>query len=329
MNRMVEICGTGIGLPARVVTSPEIDRTQGYPEGHTERVSGVVSRYYASTETASELAVLAAREALARAGLEPDAVDCIIAASGTMEQAIPCNAAHIHARLGLSRPIPAFDVNMTCLSALLAIDMAASMLAGGVYRTILICSSDIASVGVRWDDIAVGGMFGDGAAALVLSAGGGIGGGIRASRFETHSEGVEYCQIRGGGSRCHPTRIAGDYAAYGLFEMQGKELFKLTAQVIEPFLARLLADADLKLAEIDWIVPHQASKLGIQHIQKRLGFDEAKMINIFAHRGNQVAASLPSALHELLASGRTKEGDRVLLIGTSAGLSLGAMILEL
>jgi len=83
------------------------------------------------------------------------------------------------------------------------------------------------------------------------------------------------------------------------------------------------------MADVDWVVPHQASKLAMQHIRKKLGIPTEKLVDIFAHRGNQVAASLPSALHELLVSGRGKSGDRILLIGTSAGLSLGAMILEI
>ena len=325
--RKIKISGTGVASPAKRVESVEIDRFQNLPDGHTEAVCGVKSRAYATTESASSLAVMAIEGAVVRAKMSIDDIDCIICASGTMEQAIPYNAAKIHALLNLRQPIPSFDINMTCLSALMAMDVAASFIEIGRYKNILICSSDLASVGLDWNNIEVGGLFGDGAAAMILSATTQKNIGIKAVNFETHSIGVDYCQIKGGGSLHHPSKIEGDYRAYGKFNMEGKELYKLTLKVIDKFCNALLEQAHCNLDDIDWVVPHQASKLAIEHLQKKLSLDPNKVINILADHGNQIAASLPTALHHLLSNDQCKSGDKILLLGTSAGLSLGGMIL--
>ena len=329
MIRQIKILGTGVALPKNQVLSAEIDEVFGLSSGQTEKTTGVACRYHANTETATDLAVESIHNALANANFSLDKIDCLVSASGTMEQAIPYNAAKIHARLKPNLPIPAFDINMTCLSALMAIDIAATMIHSQQYNTILIVSSDIASVGIDWQDQETRGLFGDGAAALIISRSTAPTQGLLISHFETHSEGLNYCQIKGGGSLHHPKNISGDYTEFGQFKMQGKAVFRLTASVIQPFIKKTLSQCDLSLDDINWIVPHQASHLALLHLQKTLHIKPEKVINIIANRGNQIAASLPSALHTLLQSKRAKAGDKILLIGTSAGLSLGAAVLIL
>jgi len=322
----IQILSTGVGLPERLVKSSEIDARQGFATGQTKQISGVEERYYASKESATDLAIMAIDDAFSRCSIAPNDIDCVISASGTMEQAIPYNAAKILDRLNLSKPVPSFDVNMTCLSALMALNTASNMIELNEYENILIVSSEVASVGVDWSDREVGGLFGDGAAALVVSKSSDKG--VIASHFETHTEGLLYCQIRGGGSLNHPGKVTGDYTKYGMFEMQGKDAYKLTSRVIENFVQNLMEKASMTLDDIDWVVPHQASKLAMEHLAKRLSIAPEKMANILERRGNQIAASIPSALHELYINKQIKPGHKILLIGTSAGLSLGGLILE-
>jgi 3-oxoacyl-[acyl-carrier-protein] synthase-3 len=110
--------------------------------------------------------------------------------------------------------------------------------------------------------------------------------------------------------------------------MDGKGVFKLASEHLPGFLDQLLARAGLERDELDWIVPHQASHLALSHLTKRLGFNKDKVINIFAEHGNQVAASLPTTLDIAINDGRIRRGQRVLLLGTGAGLSLGGTVLE-
>lgn len=324
-----KIQGTGTAVPKKRIDSKEIDDALGLPVGTTESETGVASRFYAVQETATDLAVEAIQQALDIAQLSLADIDCLIGASGTLEQAIPYNAARVHAQLGCDHTIPAFDVNMTCLSSVMAMELAANLLVSNTYQRIAIFSSDLASVGLRWSDRHIGGLFGDGAGALIVSRGENPEQGIHSSYFQTHSEGVEHCQIRGGGSLNHPTRVEGDYKNYGYFEMQGKEVYRITTKHIQPFIGRLFADLPYSFDDIDWIVPHQASKGALLHLKKKLHIDPKKMIDIISTRGNQIAASIPTALHELLSTKPVKPGDKVLVFGTSAGLSMGGLVISL
>ncbi|MCW5202069.1 MAG: 3-oxoacyl-[acyl-carrier-protein] synthase III C-terminal domain-containing protein [Candidatus Electrothrix communis] len=328
-----EVLGSGVSLPALQVSSRQLDQQKGFAQGTVEQRTGVASRHYAVDESASDLAFEAIHQALNNASLTLKDIDCLIAASGTMEQAIPCNAAKILSRLQTDAPsnpsIVGFDINMTCLSALMAMDVAASLLTAGQYKRILIVSSEIASVGLDWQHIEIGGLFGDGAAALIVAQSTEETRGIDKALFRTYSEGVDLCQIQGGGSLYHPSKIKGDYSPYGMFQMQGKELYRVTRKVIKEFCKELLQNKTASTESIDWVILHQASGLALQHFQKLLQFDPNKTIPLLQDHGNQVAVSLPFGLHTLLTTKPVKQGDRVLLLGTSAGLSIGGVVLQL
>lgn len=330
---MIKIIGHGSSLPTTEVSSLHIDNKMGYAPGHTERITGVKTRFYSDTESATELASSAVKKALQSAEISSDDIDCVIGACGTNEQAIPYNASKLHAKLAFPPHVVAFDINMTCLSSLMAIDLAVNLLETARYKNILLYASDIASVGVNWENIEVGGLFGDGAAALVLTKNtpkvfNQQGGKYITSLFETHSEAVDYCQIKGGGSLHTPANVEGDYLPFCQFEMQGKKLYRYSAKVIEKFVHRLLQNAGLEMNDIDWVVPHQASAKAIALLQKRLNIPKKKTINIIRNHGNQVSASILTAYCHMLENKNLKPGDKILLIGTSAGLSLGGMILE-
>jgi len=322
-----EIAGMGGYLPERVVTSEELAARIGKSAEWIHRSSGVRERRYAQGQTAAQLGACAARAALRDAGLELGDIDLILAASGTNDQAMPCNAALLQRELGASGT-PAFDVNSTCLSFLVALDVSASLLACGRYRTILIASSEVSSVGLDFGDPESAALFGDGAAAAVVRLPAKRGPAILASRMETYSEGAEFCRIRAGGSsfhpRTHPETVLSDH----LFHMEGKSLFKLASKKLPAFLADLLAAAKVRVRDIDVVIPHQASRLAIEHLQRKLALPSEKIVNILATHGNQISASIPLALSHARAAGRVGRGALALLIGTSAGISLGGAVLR-
>lgn len=327
MERFFRILGTGHALPQRAVHSSELDAGLQLPIGTVQQTGGVTVRYVAGTaETAASMAAQAANAAVTAAGLCWDDIDCLVSASGTMDQAMPSNAALIHYQLGLTRPIPAFDINASCLGFLMALDTLSWALNGGQYRRILVVASDIASCGLDWQELTTAAIFGDGAAAAVISSEGPSR--ILASAFQTFSEGAHFCEIPAGGSRFHPTRTELDFGPLAQFRMDGKGVFRLAAKHMPPFVEALLQKAGISAAEIDWIVPHQASHLAISHIRERLGFAPERVINIFADYGNQVAASLPTALDIAVRDGRIQRGHKVLMLGTGAGLSIGGLVLE-
>ncbi len=334
-SRPLRILATGVSAPEQVVASAELDARLGLPPGTIEARTGVARRGVEPVRNAAEVSAEAAHAALRAAGLALTDLDAVICANASPDQAMPCNAALLHRELGLAR-IPAFDVGASCLSFLMALDLAASLIAGGRYRRILLTSCDLASRALDASDPDSYGLFGDGAAAAILEGdceGGSSdarnNAGLLAVRFETWSEAAHACEIPGCGSRLPPARHPGDYGTVATFRMDGKRLYRAAAEHFDRFVDELLDEAGLGLDAIDRVVPHQASRLGMQHIFKRLGVSRERIEDIFADHGNQVSASLPSALHHALASGRLRSGDTALLIGTAAGVTLGGAVLRL
>ncbi len=323
----VKIKGSGVYVPKNKMTSLKLDEVFNLKSGKIESITGVKYRFYAGdNENASDMAVQAINKSLLDASLAIDDIDCVICASGSMEQTIPYNAAIIHSKLKPSKNIPCFDINMTCLSFVAAFEFAQAYISIGKYKRIIITSSEVASVGLNYEKIESSCIFGDGAAAFILEST--TEHKSFTSHFETHSKAIEHCQIPSGGTKLHPSRTPDAFVERAYFEMNGKAIFKAARQALPPFMKILESKAGFPLKDIDKIVPHQASQLALSHIQKLLGFSDDKFINIFSKLGNQVAASIPTALHYAIKNTNLKRGDKVLLLGTSAGMSVGGIVFD-
>ncbi|RMC35896.1 3-oxoacyl-ACP synthase III family protein [Paracoccus siganidrum] len=321
------IRGTGSYQPRRVLTSEEIDARLGWRPGSCHALYGIRSRHVADEdETSSAMAAEAAREAMEMAECTPRDLDLIIGACGVMEQPIPSTAVLVQDRLGLGRSgTPAWDVNATCLGFMKAMDLAALHIATGRAKRVLVFSSDIASVGLDWRRPDAAAIFGDGAAAAVLEAGRG-GGALLASGFETYGQGREACVLAAGGTRVNPAR--GIAEGEDRFRMDGQQAFRVASRHLPRFLRRLLLKAGVGLDGLDCVIPHQASAQSLNHAIQNLLLGAERVVNIFARTGNQIAASIPTALDHAVRSGRLKRGDHALLIGTSAGISLGGAVVR-
>lgn len=324
----VKITGLGQYLPKNVVFSTDLDKKIGLPAGSVEKKSGLISRHFAlEHETTSYMGKEAALIAIEQAGIALTDIDVIISACGAAEQLIPCTAALIQKQLGLEKSgIPCFDINSTCLSFMTAVDTASYLIEGGRYNRALIVSSDIPSVGLNWQDMETCTIFGDGAAACVLEKSDGSSR-VLAAHLETYSLGSEYCRLEAGGTRIPPAQEF-DRERYGLFCMDGKNVFKLASKLVDKMHARLFQKAGVTMADIDWVVPHQASLLAMHHVRKRLDIPKEKFVDIYATYGNQMAASMPSAFTHYVREGKIKRGQLIYMIGTGAGISAGGMVLE-
>lgn len=324
----MRILGSGIFLPQQILTSAEVDRRQGWVSGTTEARYGLAARHVAGEgETSSMMAAGAAQQALAAAGVKAGELDLILGACGVMEQAIPSTATLVQARLGLGKSgIPSYDVNATCLSFVQALDLAAMQIAAGRARRVLVFSADIASVGLNWAEPDTAAIFGDGAAAVVLGADQGQG--VLASRFETYSEGHDACVLEGGGTRYGGLRDAARLECTNTFRMDGQTAFRISARYLPRFLKKLLGEAGVGFSDLACIVPHQASGPALDHGLARLGVPVDKVIRTFSTLGNQIATSIPTALHHAITSGKLQRGDLTMLVGTSAGLSLGGIVVR-
>lgn len=324
----LRIIATGRFLPSRAVSAVEIDDRTGMEPGWTLRKTGVETRYHVEGETATGMAAAALRDALAGSGWGEDRPDLLIGASGTPHQPIPCTAALVSRELGWDA-VPCFDVNATCLSFVAALQVAGGLIASGAHRRIAIVSSEIASKGLNWQEPEAAGLMGDGAAAVLLEADPTGDSALMDIAMETWPEGADFTEIRGGGSRLPSTEYrAGINCAEFLFHMDGPAVYRIAAEKIDAFVTRILGEGRRRWDGVDWVVPHQASAPGLRRMARRLGMPREKMIVTVCDQGNVIAASIPLALHEAIASGRLQRGQTVLLLGTSAGFSLGAALLR-
>jgi 3-oxoacyl-[acyl-carrier-protein] synthase-3 len=327
-SRAVRIAGAGKCLPDRIVRSAELEQRLGLDAGWIESRTGVRERRFVMDETASELGAEAARRALVNAGASLRDVDLIICAAGSSEQSIPCTAVLVQKQLGAQvEGVPCFDLNSTCISFLNGLDVAANMLVSGAYRGILVVSPEIASSSLNWKEEESCVLLGDGAAAVFLTTpGAGESSEMSRARFTTLSQGSELAQLKGGGTRFHPNG-PGTTPDMNLFQMQGSRIFKFTKRQMQPFMQRYLEDLGEAPASFRALVAHQASLFALRSTAKACGFEDAQVLENIQDHGNCVAASIPMVLHDGVSSGRIRRGDRVLLAGTAAGITLGALAL--
>lgn len=322
------LAGSGVALPRTAIPSSHIDTLVGREVGWTEANFAIANRYWArGDETSSSLGAAAGSAALAAAGWEAGELDVILSACGVMEQPIPGNAPLIQRRLGIGASgIPAFDVNATCLSFLVALETLLGGMALGKWRRGLIVSVDIASAALDFGHPEASVIFGDGAAAVAIEADGPSR--LLACRLATYGDGSELCRLESGGTRMRPDADLDGFLAAAKFRMDGPALFAATAKRFPRFLRDLLAESGVTADALGTIVPHQASAAALEHLKRSVPGGHARTLDIFRDHGNQIAAGMPHTLHVARARGLTPPGSHSLLIGTSAGVSLGGAVIR-
>lgn len=325
----IRIAGTGYYLPERRVTSSELEEQLQLSPGWIERVTGVRERRAAAEhESSSQMAAVAARIALENAGLQASDLDAIVGASAIPQQAIPCTAVYVQRQLALGESgCACFDINSTCLSFYNALHSVAHMVAAGVYNTVLIFSSEINRFGLNPNEPESAVLFGDAAAAVIITR-------SQPSQkstllhgvMRTYGKGSELTRILGGGSLQHPNNPTTS-PEMNMFHMDGPGVFRMAIKQLGPFLDNFFEQIPWQRSEVDALVPHQASGFGLKQLYSRFGFAKEQVIINIHERGNCIAASTPLALAEAIHHGRIKRNDRILLLGTGAGLSLSAIAL--
>jgi 3-oxoacyl-[acyl-carrier-protein] synthase III len=320
----VRIAGLGSYLPERIVTNAELELKFGLQPGWIAKRTGVLERRYATNETTVSQAVAASKIALERSGIPLEQIDAIIGAN-LAQQTIPCTAALVQKALGAQDGSSAcWDVNATCLSFMMALHSAALLIAAGQYQNILIFSSEIASPSLNPLEPESASLFGDAAAAVVLTASNSSS--LIGAKFQTFSSGSHLTELLGGGT-LHRPQFTNDQPELNLFHMDGPAIFKHAARTVSPFLKAFLKSIDWEISSVDALVPHQASGHGVKSVSSRVGFTPEQVVFNLPLRGNCIAASIPLALTEVFEAGRIKRGDQILLAGTAAGLTLGAVAL--
>ena len=318
------IRGTGAALPGRAVGNAELAQqlaARGVETSDEWIVTrtGIRQRYLADASmTTAALGARAARAALEAASLDPAALDLIVLATSTPDQIFPSTACLVQDELGAGGAA-AFDVQAVCSGFIYGLAVADAMIRTGVYRRALVIGAEIFSRILDWNDRTTCVLFGDGAGAVVLEAAEGPG--MLAARL--HADGSQSRIL------CTAGRVA-QGAVHGdpFLRMDGQAVFKLAVNVLESSAREVLADAQLGVDAIDWLIPHQANVRIIAATARKLGLPESKVIVTVDQHGNTSAASVPMALDLAVRDGRVRTGQNVLLQGVGGGFTWGSVLIR-
>ena len=322
---MLRSAVTGVGgyLPDEIVTNDDLAKVVDTSDEWIRERTGIRRRHRAAPDQAvSDLAVEAARKALAAAGRSPADVDLIIVATTTPDLTFPATAAIVQRKLGCPIGI-AFDVQAVCSGFVYALSVADGFVAHGRSRCALVIGAETMTRLMDWTDRGTCVLFGDGAGAVVLEPVEGQG--------TIADRGLLGFALRADGTKQDLLFVDGGPSTngeVGKLRMLGNQVFKHAVINISEAVTAAAADAGIAVADVDWFIPHQANMRILEGVARRLGIDETKVVTTVADHANTSAASIPLAMAEAVEDGRIKRGDLLLLEAMGGGLTWGACVLR-
>ena len=315
------IIGTGGYLPEKVLTNADLERMIDTTADWIVERTGVEERHVAAPgETTCDLSEQAARRALQAAGVEPTDIDLIVLGTTTPDHVFPSVATQLQHRLGC-HPGPAFDVQAVCTGFVYALDIANRFIRTGASRRALVVGADTFTRILNWEDRGTCILFGDGAGAVVLESADEPG--IIDSRLGADGRYKELLWVPAGVSSGYERTQKN--AAF--VEMRGSEVFKVAVTTLKEIAEQILAANNMTIADINWLIPHQANRRILAATAKRLGLSESRLVDCVRAHGNTSAASVPLALDVAVRDGRIQRGDTLLLEGFGGGFTWGAVLL--
>lgn len=326
MPKILRSVVTGVGgyLPDRIVSNAELStRVDTSDEWIRERTGIRERREAAADQAVSDLATEAARRALTAAGRTPADVDMIVVATTTPDLTFPAVATIVQRKLGCPIGV-AFDVQAVCSGFVYALSVADGFTARGRSKCALVIGAETMTRLMDWTDRGTCVLFGDGAGAVVIEPGEGVG--------DSSDRGLLGFALMADGTKQDLLYVDGGVSTNrqtGYLRMQGNQVFRHAVVNISDAVLAAAKDAGVTVPDVDWFIPHQANQRILQGVAKRLGIDEAKVISTVAEHANTSAASIPLALDQGLRDGRIKPGQLLLIEAMGGGLTWGACVVRL
>ncbi|MGB3613963.1 MAG: beta-ketoacyl-ACP synthase III [Elainellaceae cyanobacterium] len=324
LGRGVTVTGCGSAVPRLSVSNDQLSQVVETSDDWIASRTGIRQRQIAGDdETTSAMAAIAAQRALDMAQVDPQTVDLILLATSTPDDLFG-SASQVQAKIGASQAV-AFDITAACSGFIVGLSTAAQFIYSGAYQTILVIGADLLSRWVDWGDRRTCVLFGDGAGAVVLQAGedNGILG------FELRSDGTQNsCLTLPYRSKNTPLSdaVSAQEGGFQPIAMNGQEVYRFAVRQVPEVIEKATYRAGLSLADLDWLLLHQANQRILDAVAKRLSVSSDRVISNMAAHGNTSAASIPLALDEWVRQGRIQPGDVVAAAGFGAGLTWGAAI---
>jgi len=320
------ITGWGFYVPPKVLTNADLEKMVGTTDAWIVERTGIRERRIVGDDEATvSMATKAARQALERAGRSGRDLDAIIVGTTTPDHLLPTAAALVQAALGAMRAA-IFDLGAACAGFIYGLAVARGLIAAGTARTILVIGAETISRYVDWTDRATCVLFGDGAGAVIVEASE-TEVGIRSTVLRGDGTKSEILTVLGGGSK-HPPSPESLRDGMHYIRMQGNEVFKIAVPSMARAAEDALAQAGLRLADVDLLVPHQANVRIIDAVARRLGLDASKVFVNIHRYGNTSAASIPIALCEAVDEGRVRRGDTLVFAAFGGGMTWAAAVVH-
>jgi 3-oxoacyl-[acyl-carrier-protein] synthase-3 len=317
------VLGVGRYLPEHILTNAELAKRVDTSDAWILQRTGIRERRIAAKgETTSDLAIKAARAALAAAHVEAHSIDLIVVATATPDNTFPATAVSVQAGLGITQGA-AFDLQAVCSGFVYALAVVDGLLKAGTFKRALVIGAETFSRILDWEDRGTCVLFGDGAGAAILEAqqlpGTRDDRGILVSRLRADGRYKDKLYVDGGPSSTQTV---------GHLRMEGREVFKHAVAMITDVIQDSFVETGYSAADIDWFVPHQANKRIIDASAIKLGIAPEKVVITVDKHGNTSAASIPLALSVAVADGRIKKGNLILLEAMGGGFTWGATLLR-
>jgi 3-oxoacyl-[acyl-carrier-protein] synthase III len=317
------VLGCGSYLPSRALTNADLARKVATSDEWITQRTGIRQRHIAADgELTSDLAIAAARAALANAGVDAQSIDLIVLATSTPDNTFPASAVAVQAGLGITHGA-AFDLQAVCSGFVYALATTDGLLKTGAFKRALVIGAETFSRILDWTDRTTCVLFGDGAGALVME--------LASQPGSREDRGLLISRLRSDGRHKSKLYVDGGPSSTGTvghLRMEGREVFRHAVAMITDVVEDAFAMTGYTAADVDWFVPHQANKRIIDGSAHKLGVDSAKVVVTVDRHGNTSAASIPLALSVAVADGRIKQGDLLLLEAMGGGFTWGAALLR-
>jgi 3-oxoacyl-[acyl-carrier-protein] synthase-3 len=323
----VNACIRAVGayLPERRVANDDFSKTLETSDEWIYSHTGIKYRHLAADhEAASDLGIQAAKKALEKADLAPEAIDLIITATATADyRGFPSTACLIQEKIGAVNAA-AFDITAACTGFIYGLEIAKNFIKADAAKNVLVIGTEVLSRVLDWDDRNTCVLFGDGAGAAIVTQ-------------ETGERGILFSTLKAEGSDVLIIPVGGSRTPFSLKEngnkniylyMEGRAVYNFAVRAIGEVVKDILEKNNLSIAEISYIIPHQANIRIIQAAAKRLKISEDKFYTNMDKVANTSAASIPIALYEMQEENKLKPNDLIITVGFGGGLTYGGNLIR-
>ncbi len=313
------IIGTGSCLPEKIISNDELSKTVDTNNEWIVSRTGIKQRHVvAENQTTSDIAYLAAADAIKAAKIHFEEIDLIIVCTTTPDRTFPSVAVLVQAKLGL-KDIPAFDLQAVCSGFIYGLSVADNYIKSGSFNTVLLIGAESMSKIIDWQDRNTCVLFGDGAGAIILR------------RSDNTEQGILACKIKSDGSQAPILYTDGGVCVNqhaGYIKMLGKDVFKHAVEKMSQIIVDVLDDTQYSIDDINWVVPHQANLRILDAIATKLNIPSEKLIITLDKHANTSAATIPLAIDHHVKLGKIKKNELLALAALGAGLTWGGCLIR-